>query len=87
VYDVSLESLLAEQLPILMVRGWVVMLGNQICNIKGDDDSDMNVEYVDMKVLNEHLLILITIAPAEVNMSSNDDPPVNMATIATGVLP
>lgn len=63
-------------------------IGNQICHIKGDDDSDMNVEYVDMKVLNEHLLILITIAPAEVNMSSNDDdPPVNMATIATGVLP
>ena len=48
----------------------------------------MNMEYIDLKVLNEHLLILITIAPAEVNMSSNgDDPPVNMATIATGVLP
>ncbi|XP_065919919.1 nuclear pore complex protein Nup133-like isoform X2 [Dysidea avara] len=71
VYDVSLESLLAEHLPILM----------------GDDDSDMNMEYVDLKVLNEHLLILITIAPAEVNMSSNgDDPPVNMATIATVIL-
>jgi len=65
------------------------MLGNQICHNKGDDDGDMNVEYVDMKVLNEHLLILISIAPAEVDMSSNDDddPPVNMATIAIGLLP
>jgi len=53
---------------------------------KGEDDSDLNVEYVDMKVLNEHLLILITVAPAEVDMSSNNDPVVNMATIATGMV-